>query len=289
MSSSRPTGTARNRSFFRFSSFIKPHPPLLLLPPKPYDELYGPATVDLPSGWDKVDPFGPLWDAQSRSKGIINPAESDVRRFRSHYYGLVSHTVVVFSADHGELLDDHGHWDKRSFDEGAAKVPPPPSCPPRLPAGRICDKLVGLTDILPNSTKVGKGTTPPVVSGRSLVPLLEDDGAPWDRALFGTYGGFRGIVQMDDWRISASFMVRWQEWKYVYDVNVGRGQPFDLQEEPRELHNVAQDQTSHLVSGNFEACVDSNALLELLFQAEFQEVVVQPNRTVADTTKVGCG
>jgi choline-sulfatase len=306
----------RDRPFFCFSSFIKPHPPLL--PPKPYDELYDPDAVDLPSGWDEVDSFDPLLAAQSRFKGVINPTEFDVRRMRSHYYGLVSHvdhhvgrildmldqaglrerTVVVFSADHGELLGDHGHWGKRSFHEGAAKIPLVISCPARFVAGRSCDKLVGLTDILPTFVELAGGTTPPAVSGRSLVPLLKDTGAPWDRTLFGAYGGFRGIVQMADRRISTSFMVRWEQWKYVYYVNGGREQLFDLQEDPQELHNVAQhhphlcaaakqELMRHLIFESFEAYVDNNALLELPFQAEFNEVVVQPNRTTEHTVEAG--
>lgn len=217
-------GANQDRPFFCFSSFIKPHPPLL--PPKPYDELYDPDTVDMPPGWDTIDPFDPLLAAQSRFKGVIDPTESDVRRMRSHYYGLVGHvdhhigsildmldrtglreqTVVVFSADHGELLGDHGLWGKRTFHEGAAKVPLRVSCPGRFAGGRTCDDVAGLTDILPTLVELAGGTIPPVVSGRSFVPLLEDTGTPWERTLFGAYGGFRGSSR---WTTSVSPPASW--------------------------------------------------------------------------------
>lgn len=297
----------RDRPFFCFSSFIKPHPPLL--PPEPYDQMYDSAAVDLPPGWDTPDPFDPLLTAQSRFKGVINPIEAEVRRMRGHYYGLVSQidhhvgrildtldrtglrerTVVVFSADHGELLGDHGQWGKRSFYEGAAKVPFLVSCPGRFPTGRTVDKLIGLTDVLPTFVELAGGTTPPAVSGRSLVRLLEDGDAPWRGTLFGEYGGFKGIVQMGDLRASARFMVRWGQWKYVYYVNGGREQLFYLREDPQELHNMAEERPSlcntarqelirHLVDEEVETYTKDGILLQLPFQDNFREVVVQPSR-----------
>lgn len=295
----------RDRPFFCFSSFIKPHPPLL--PPEPYDRLYDPSLVDLPPDWNDIRRSDPLLIAQSHFKGVIAPGEDDVRLMRSHYYGLVSHvdyqigriidmleetglrqdTVVLFTSDHGELLGDHGHWGKRSFYEGSAKVPLLVSWPGHFAEGHTCNRLVGLTDILPTLVELVGGEIPDIVSGRSLIPLLNDPDAPWDGELFGVYGGFRGVVQVDDPRISASFMMRWGGWKYIYHVNGGHEQLFDLRDDPHELNNVAESRSHlcdaarfrlarHLFRENLGDYVNGDELLKLPYEAEFREVVIPP-------------
>lgn len=295
----------RDRPFFCFSSFIKPHPPLL--PPEPYDRMYDPSSVDLPPAWNDIRCSDPLLVAQSRFKGVIDPSEDDVRSMRSHYYGLVSHvdyqigriidmldetglrqdTFILFSSDHGELLGDHGHWGKRSFYEGSAKIPFVVSWPGHFAEGQTCDKLVGLTDILPTMVELAGGRPPEVVTGRSLIPLLEDPDAPWDEEFFGVYGGFRGIVQIDDPGISTSFMARWDRWKYIYHVNGGREQLFNLEEDPQEVNNVASARphlcnaarsrlVRHLVDQNLGDFVSDRELLKLPYQDEFREVIIPP-------------
>ena len=296
----------RDRPFFCFSSFIKPHPPLR--PAEPYDRLYDPAVVDLPTARSATSGLDPLLEAQSRFKGVINPTESDVRAMRSHYYGLVTQvdhhigrimdaldesnlrndTVVVFTSDHGELLGDHGHWGKRSFYEGSAKIPLLVSWPGVVPPGVRCNRLVGLTDLLPTLVELAGGQVPESVSGRSLTPLLSDVDAPWDNTRFGVYGGFRGVVEMDDPRISMSFMMRWNEWKYIYQVNGGTQQLFDLANDPHEVVNVASQRphlcatarhhlAGHLATENLGDYVVGGELLALPYQAEFQEVVIPPS------------
>ena len=295
----------RDRPFFCFSSFIKPHPPLL--PAEPYDRLYDPATVDMPATGNGSTGRDPLLVAQSRFKGVIDPQEADVRAMRSHYYGLVTQvdhhigrilnaldanglredTVVVFTSDHGELLGDHGYWGKRSFYEGSVKIPLLFRGPGVAPRGGTCNRVVGLTDILPTLVDLAGGDVPEAVSGRSLTPLLGDPEAPWHNSRFGVYGGFRGVVEIDDPRISASFMMRWDNWKYVYHVNGGTQELFDLAGDPHEVVNAARQRphlcatarhllAQHLATEALSDYVIDGELLSLPYQAEFQEVVIPP-------------
>lgn len=294
-----------DRPFFCFSSFIKPHPPFL--PPAPYDTMYDPADIELPIGWDDPDRFDPLLDAQTRFKLAARPTEAEARRIWSHYYGLISHidhhvgrmldeleqqglrerTLVVFSSDHGELLGDHGHWGKRSFYEGAAKIPFIMNCPARIPAGQTIDTPISLADILPTFVELAGGSVPDVVSGQSLMPLLANPEAEWRTILFGEYGGYQGIVQMDDRRISTRFMVRWDHWKYIYYVNGGREQLFNLERDPQEHYNLASEHpevcqqakhqlTEHIRREQFDRYLENDQLLHLPFQEHFDEVVLEP-------------
>jgi len=62
-----------------------------------------------------------------------------MRQFRAGYYGLINHideqigrilrcidksnTIILFVADHGEMLGDHGLYRKTRALEGSARIP----------------------------------------------------------------------------------------------------------------------------------------------------------------------
>ncbi|HJO06698.1 MAG TPA: sulfatase-like hydrolase/transferase [Chloroflexota bacterium] len=56
-------------------------------------------------------------------------------------------TLVIFVSDHGESLGDHYPWGKRSFYDGAARIPFVLNWRGRLPAGAERDGPVGLRDL----------------------------------------------------------------------------------------------------------------------------------------------
>jgi arylsulfatase len=298
----------RDRRFFCYTSFVKPHPPFH--PPIPYDRHYDPANVDLPIGWGMpVDDTDPALDAQDRFKIGAGKTEAEIRQIRASYYGLVTQidhhvgrildtlerlglrdrTVVIFSSDHGELLGDHGHWGKRCFYDSSAKVPFIVSCPGRFEIGRVDRRLVSLADVFPTLADLAHVPTPPGLSGSSIVPLLLDPSAPGKDWQLAEFTGFVGIIDTPDRRMLARFMVRWGDWKYNYFANGGREQLFNLREDPNELRSVASEQPklcadvrTHM-AGYFrqeEATAfldsDGSTLLHLPFQGYFHEVLPTP-------------
>lgn len=56
-------------------------------------------------------------------------------------------TLVIFVSDHGESLGDHYPRGKRSFYDGAARIPFVLNWRGRLPAGAERDGPVGLRDL----------------------------------------------------------------------------------------------------------------------------------------------
>jgi choline-sulfatase len=156
------------RPFFLVASFTHPHDPWELHPR--YWARYDPADIDLPAvaklPREAADPHSLRLRDMA---GIDDVALSDeqVRRARHAYYAAISYvderigevlgalhetgldedTIVVFTADHGEMLGERGLWYKMAFFENAARVPLIVSAPGRA-HGRVHEP-VSLLDVAP--------------------------------------------------------------------------------------------------------------------------------------------
>lgn len=239
----------RNRRFFCFTSFIKPHPPWD--PPVPFDRMYSPDAVPPPKRQDQErDSTDALIRHQKGFKGMTNPTDEQIQQMRAYYYGMVSHidenigkilkaleeasireeTVVILTADHGEMLGDHHAYGKRCYYEAAARIPLIISWPNHLPALSARDHLVSLCDLYPTFLSLTGQELPPNLGGASLLGILQEPGAPWRDWLVGEIGR----------EYYMKFMLRWEDWKYIYHVNGGQEQLFNLKEDPWEFNSVAE-------------------------------------------------
>lgn len=159
----------RNRPFFLWSSFVKPHPPFES--PVPWNRLYKPIEMPfpfLPRDYKELTTF---WNrVQNRYKYRDQGFDGNlVRLTKCAYYAAISfvdynagrilaeleaqgeldNTLVLFTSDHGEMLGDYGCWGKRSILDAAARVPLIARHPWRFGAGVRYDRPVSLVDVLP--------------------------------------------------------------------------------------------------------------------------------------------
>jgi arylsulfatase A-like enzyme len=87
--------------------------------------------------------------------------------------GLADNTLVIWTTDHGDALACHGgHFDKDSYmPEEMLRIPCAMRLPGRIPAGQVCEELVGSIDFAPTMLDAaGTAFTGPV-DGQSLLPL----------------------------------------------------------------------------------------------------------------------
>ena len=124
-----------------------------------------------------------------------------MRRARHGYYAAISYvderigrgargaatrrasrddTIVVFTADHGEMLGERGLWYKMAFFEQSARVPLVVSAPGRFAAGRVATPVSGSTSRRRCSTCAALAAAA-ALDGRSLAPAAAR-GAPADAA-----------------------------------------------------------------------------------------------------------
>lgn len=246
--------------FFGLVSFSKPHP--AWNPSPPFDGLYDPDEMPDPIRENRaVDLADEKIPAQNyhfwKSRGD-DTGEHTIQTARAHYYALVTqldrevgrlldavearddaeNTLICFFSDHGELLGDHHGWGKTSFFEASARVPFLLSWPAELPSGERYDGLVSLTDLFGiATTAAGDGE---LRDGADVLGALTGGAAPRQR-LFGYHETPR---ETSLFSIPHNFtlMVREDDWKYVYAVNGGREQLFDVAADPRETTDLAEEE-----------------------------------------------
>jgi len=269
----------RERPFCAWVSIPDPHTPYQVS--EPYASLYPPETLGLPPREDAgyADKPERLRRFAARM-GADDVDERTLRRALSIYYGMIAlidetvgrllatlaelglreDTIVVFTADHGDYMTEHGFVRKdASLYDSLTRVPLLLSYPRRVPAGERTDALVSLVDLFPTLAELMDLPLPPGRSGRRLP--VATDAAPREAVYAET--GFEGRLQEreDGFRPArrardgerdgggaqpAHFRgvrgriktVRTQAWKYVHQPGE-LPELYDLVADPHELVNLA--------------------------------------------------
>jgi len=145
--------------------------------------------------------------------------------------GLEENTVVVFTSDHGDLDAAHRLEHKSILYEEAARVPLIVSRKGVTKPGRVDDEhlvSVGL-DLIPTLCDYAGIDPPPGLRGRSVRALAEGREVP----------AWRDDVVAES---QAGRMLRTDRFKYVvYESGEHREQLMDLEDDPGEMVNLAED------------------------------------------------
>jgi arylsulfatase A-like enzyme len=150
--------------------------------------------------------------------------------------GLTENTWIIFSADHGEMLGDHGLIAKKVFYEGALNIP----CIVRPPGGIKGWQSNELTDHLDIGATIldAAGAAPYEDSdGRSLLSLIA--GGPEGPNVQKHKEAVLSEIGLPPMAYS---MVRTD--RYKMSVDTMTRQPvdlYDMDEDPDELHNRVDD------------------------------------------------
>lgn len=248
------------RPFFLIANFYEPHHPFFA--PKEYRDRYAQRPVRSPIRPNEPGDGKPgLQDRLSAGAAMYNAgfaalSEAEIQDMIAAYYAMVSHvddeigriitaldelgltedTLVIFTADHGEMLGDHGQLLKGPmFYEGAVRVPLILRLPGRVPAGERCDGLVQSPDIFGTALSAAGLAAP--ASNVDLVGMArgESDGRPWALTVYRNSG-----FPMDP-PVHAT-MLREERYKLVvYHGDGDEGELYDLERDPQELTNLWPD------------------------------------------------
>src|ERR1700729_985174 len=106
--------------------------------------------------------------------GCVKAVDESVGRVLKYLddEGLAENTIVVYSADQGFYLGEHGWFDKRWIFEESLRTPLLVRWPGQARAGSVSRALVSNIDFAETFLEVAGLPVPGDMQGRSLVPLL---------------------------------------------------------------------------------------------------------------------
>jgi arylsulfatase A-like enzyme len=148
-------------------------------------------------------------------------------------------TVVVYSSDQGFYLGDHGWYDKRWMYEESLRMPLVVAWPGHIAPGREITQLTQNIDFAPTFLELAGVPVPAAMHGQSLVPLLAGEApAGWRDAVYYHFYESHAVHM-----VPAHYGVRTERYKLIhyYEPEWDCWELFDLQEDPEELRNVADD------------------------------------------------
>jgi choline-sulfatase len=143
--------------------------------------------------------------------------------------GLTESTLVVFTADHGEMLGERGLWYKMNFFEPSIRVPLVVRAPGARGARRVADP-VSLVDLAPTLIELAGDREGSGMDGASLLAYVDGRPPQAQRDVAGEYLA-EGVA-------APLVMVRRGRFKLVC-CDDDPDQLYDLEADPHELVNLA--------------------------------------------------
>lgn len=257
--------------FCLWVSYPDPHHPFDC--PEPWSRLHDPDDVDISRHHRRDLDDRPWWhrasleyEPQAKTdrartlrttySRIAPQTDRQLAEMTANYYGMISfidhgvgrilakldelgisdNTLVVFTADHGELLGDHGLYLKGpTAYEGLLRVGMIMRGP-GTPAGKVVDQPVSTIDLAATFYDYANADTDAGVQSTSLRPLVERDDATRD-------------VAFSEWNLRPNRCgvplelrtVRTRTAKLTVDLISDTGEMYDLADDPDEMRNIYDD------------------------------------------------
>lgn len=256
------------RPFMLTVSFTSPHSPFVI--GQPWWDLYDHEQIESPAvaplALDEMDHLSRnLHYCQARH--LYTVTDEHRRMARHGYYGMISfiddkigqlldvlnstglgdNTIVVFAADHGEMMGERGMWFKQHFFEWASRVPFIVHSPARFKPQRISQNI-SLIDLMPTlldcatDGEFNQYATP--IDGQSLVPALHGDTDSLADVAISEFAA--------DGSTGPSRMVKRGRWKLMWLEGVDT-LLYDVEADPNETTNLADDQAHTEIRAELEA------------------------------------
>jgi arylsulfatase A-like enzyme len=237
-----------DKPFFLGCGFFRPHLPWYV--PQKYFDMYPPEKIALPNvNENDLDDVPPIGRRMARPEGDHKKVieHKQWRKAVQGYLASISfvdgcvgrvidaldkspyadNTVIILWGDHGWHLGEKLHWRKFALWEEATHAPLMIIAPGITRLGQRCPRSVSFIDIYPTLIDVCGLTPKKELEGKSLLPLLKDPKAKWDRPALTTHG-------------RNNHSLRSQRWRYIR-YSDGTEELYDHNNDALEWNNLAND------------------------------------------------
>ncbi len=168
--------------------------------------------------------------------------------------GLAKNTIVIYASDQGFYLGEHGWYDKRWMFEESLSMPFIIRWPGVVKAETRSTAMIQNIDYAPTFLEVAGAPIPNDIQGKSLVPVLKNEGkAPtdWRSAIYYQYSG------ENTHHVAAHDGVRNDRYKLMRFPDTDEWMLFDLEKDPQEMKSVAGEKKYESVFKDMRVIYDS--------------------------------
>jgi choline-sulfatase len=243
----------REEPFFLISSYLKPHDPFF--PAQRFYLQFEADQMKMPDTWGKVNMATvPKSIRESIENPWIEPeldkSTENAKKHMALYYaslmqmddnvgqmlkalkdlGLEDDTIVLYVSDHGEMLGEHGLWQKTVFYEESVGVPFIMRAPGVTTENTRSATPVSLVSVVPTLLDLCGVDIPVGLDGESLTPDLHTPQQTRETVVYSEYGLHSKY---------AKAMLRAGDFKYMTYAHDAPDQMFNLREDPEEMNNLA--------------------------------------------------
>lgn len=175
--------------------------------------------------------------------GCIKAVDESVGRMLKYLddEGLAQNTIVVYSADQGFYLGEHGWFDKRWIFEESLRTPLLVRWPGVTKPGSTDAHLVSNLDFAETFLEAAGRPVPAEMQGKSLVPILKGQTpADWRKSFYYHYYEHFRIGNPGPHNVARHYGVVTDKFKLVhfYEPNMNYWEMFDTGKDPREMTSV---------------------------------------------------
>jgi arylsulfatase A-like enzyme len=236
----------KDEPFMMYVGFNSPHDPRQA--PKEFVDRYPARRIEVPPNYLPEHPFD-QGDHKVRDETLapFPRTREAVQVHRSEYYAHITYmdaqiglildaleasgkagsTHIIFTADHGLAVGQHGLMGKQNLYDHSVRIPLIVTGP-GIAAGKRVDEMVYQHSLFPTVCELSGLAAPKSVEFPSLVDLLQGKRTEKHDAMFCFYRDFQRSI-------------RTQDHKLIVYPQVNQTQLFDLEKDPWETRNLAED------------------------------------------------
>lgn len=240
----------KDHPFFLYVAYTAPHDPRTA--PKEYHDLYDPKEIEIPPNFMPKHPFdnGEL-HVRDEYLADFPRTKEDIQQHIANYYAMITHldaqigrllqtledigekenTIIVYTADHGLSIGQHGLMGKQNLYDHSIRIPLL-ICGPELPKNQRIDALTYQIDIFPTLCAMAEIPIPKTVDGKNLLPLIHGEKEKVYDYLYSVYRNYQRMVKNKEWKLIRYYRENGQGTDLV--------QLFNIHEDPYETMNVCE-------------------------------------------------
>ena len=231
--------------FLLYVAWNAPHDPRQA--PKEFLDMYPADKIEVPPNYLAQHPFDIGADGRDEDLAPFPRTREIVQVHRQEYYALLTYmdrqlarildaleksgqadnTYIIVTGDHGLAVGEHGLMGKQNLYDCSVRMPFIVNGP-GIAAGRQIDAMMYQHSLFPTLCDLAGVAAPASVQFPSLVPLLRGERKQMFDSMYCAYEKFQRSVRTD-------------RYKLILYPEVKQVQLFDLQNDPWEMKNVADD------------------------------------------------